>query len=209
MNKPIEAICVITNSKNITGYILLKEDLENKETIIKIRLKDVPPGKHGFHIHASGDLRHGCKTLCSHYNPYNKQHGVEATCSLNSRVEATCSQRHRVEATCSLNSRVEATCSLNSRVEATCSQRHRDIKSKNRHVGDLGNIKPNKDGIVNKIIRDKLVKLRGKYSVIGRSMVIHEDADDLGLVNNKESLKTGNAGKRIACGIIGYLKKFV
>ena len=50
---------------------------------------------------------------------------------------------------------------------------------------------------------DNLVKLSGKYSVIGRSMIIHEDEDDLGKGGNEESLKTGNAGKRIACGIIG------
>ena len=156
-NKPIEAVCVITNSKKkINGHIIFKEDLNNKETLIKINLSNVPLGKHGFHIHTSGDLRDGCKSLCSHYNPFNKTHG--------------------------------------------------DISSKNRHVGDLGNIKPNKDGIVKKTLKDKLIKLRGKYSIIGRSVIIHEGEDDLGLGNNKESLKTGNAGKRIACGVIGYSK---
>lgn len=78
--------------------------------------------------------------------------------------------------------------------------------SKERHVGDLGNVKSNKNKIVNMIMSDKLIKLRGKYSIIGRSVVIHEKEDDLGLGNNKESLITGNAGKRILCGIIGYSK---
>ena len=50
----------------------------------------------------------------------------------------------------------------------------------------------------------KKVKLRGKYSVIGRSIVIHQKEDDLGNGNDEESLKTGNAGKRIACGVIGF-----
>ena len=35
--------------------------------------------------------------------------------------------------------------------------------------------KANKNGIVKMKISDKLVKLRGKYNVIGRSIVIHED----------------------------------
>ena len=52
-------------------------------------------------------------------------------------------------------------------------------------------------------MNDKLVKLKGKYSVIGRAFVIHQKEDDLGKGDNKESLVTGNAGKRIACGIIG------
>ena len=51
---------------------------------------------------------------------------------------------------------------------------------------------------------DNLVKLWGPYSVIGRSIVIHEDPDDFGLGGHPDSLKTGHAGKRIVCGIIGY-----
>ena len=75
-----------------------------------------------------------------------------------------------------------------------------------RHVGDLGNILANKKGIVKSIIYDKIVKLRGKYSVIGRSIVIHEDIDDLGRGGFKDSKTTGHSGKRIACSIIGYSK---
>ena len=51
---------------------------------------------------------------------------------------------------------------------------------------------------------DNLVKITGKYSVMARSMVIHEKEDNLGKGDNEESLINGNAGKRIVCGIIGY-----
>ena len=43
--------------------------------------------------------------------------------------------------------------------------------------------------------------------IIGRSIIIHEDEDDCGTGPNAESLKTGNAGKRIACAVIGYSKE--
>ena len=53
------------------------------------------------------------------------------------------------------------------------------------------------------VIYDNLVKLKGKYSVIGRSIVIHSKEDDLGKGNNKESLITGNSGSRLDCAVIG------
>ena len=43
-------------------------------------------------------------------------------------------------------------------------------------------------------------------SVIGRSIVIHNGIDDLGLGGTDESLKTGSAGSRMACAIISRVK---
>ena len=57
-------------------------------------------------------------------------------------------------------------------------------------------------------MEDGLVKLRGtKANVIGRSVVIHEDMDDLGMGGHNDSLTTGHAGKRITCAVIGYSKR--
>ena len=79
---------------------------------------------------------------------------------------------------------------------------------KNRHVGDLGNIQTNGKGEAKYTFYDNIIKLRGsKSNIIGRGLIIHEDEDDCGHGNNAESLKTGNAGKRIACAVIGYSKE--
>jgi len=72
-----------------------------------------------------------------------------------------------------------------------------------RHMGDLGNITVDKDGNVNQTIIDDEITLIGKYSVVGRSIVVHADIDDLGKGNSPLSLTTGNSGDRIACGVIG------
>jgi Cu-Zn family superoxide dismutase len=79
---------------------------------------------------------------------------------------------------------------------------------KTRHVGDLGNIKTNNKGEAKYTFYDNIIKLRGtKSNIIGRGLIIHEDKDDCGNGENAESLKTGNAGKRIACAVIGYSKE--
>jgi Cu-Zn family superoxide dismutase len=86
-------------------------------------------------------------------------------------------------------------------------KQHGCAPSKDRHVGDLGNIYTDKNGDATYTYYDNLIKLRGsKCNIIGRGLVIHEDEDDCGKGGNAESLKTGNAGKRIACAVIGYSK---
>ncbi|KAL9968885.1 hypothetical protein ACROYT_G021029 [Oculina patagonica] len=72
-----------------------------------------------------------------------------------------------------------------------------------RHYGDLGNITADKDGKAKIDMTDKLVSIIGKDSVVGRTIVVHAKVDDLGKGGDEESLKTGNAGARWACGVIG------
>lgn len=78
---------------------------------------------------------------------------------------------------------------------------HGDLNSPSSHLGDLGNLTIRR-GVINQSILAKKVRLSGKYSIIGRSLVIHSREDDLGLGGNKKSLETGNSGPRILCGVI-------
>lgn len=66
-----------------------------------------------------------------------------------------------------------------------------------------GNIEAAADGIARIHIEDRLVKVIGATSIIGRSVVVHADVDDLGKGGHELSLTTGNAGGRVACGVIG------
>ncbi len=72
-----------------------------------------------------------------------------------------------------------------------------------RHAGDLGNIETDANGVAKGSKTDHLVKLFGSTSILGRTIVVHSDIDDLGKGGHPDSLKTGNAGTRSACGVIG------
>jgi len=79
---------------------------------------------------------------------------------------------------------------------------------KERHVGDLGNLKTNSKGEAKYTFYDNVIKLRGtKSNIIGRGLIIHADRDDCGQGGQSDSLTTGHAGKRIACAVIGYSKE--
>ncbi|KAK7192078.1 superoxide dismutase [Paraphaeosphaeria sporulosa] len=80
---------------------------------------------------------------------------------------------------------------------------HGAPSDENRHVGDLGNFKTDGQGNAKGSVTDKLIKLIGQDSVIGRTIVVHGGTDDLGKSDHPESKKTGNAGTRPACGVIG------
>ncbi|HEX5272475.1 MAG TPA: superoxide dismutase family protein [Gemmataceae bacterium] len=68
-----------------------------------------------------------------------------------------------------------------------------------RHTGDLGNIKAGDDGVATIDKTDKVIKLSGPNSIVGRGLIVHAKKDDY-------SQPTGNAGGRVAQGVIGVAK---
>ena len=157
MSKPVVAIAVF-DSKKIKGIVRFTEDLKNNNVIIDIDIQGLKKnGLHGFHVHECGDMSEQCESMCSHFNPFNNEHGGP--------------------------------------------------DSKVRHVGDLGNLKTNEQGIAKYLIHDNMIKLRGtKSNIIGRGLIIHADEDDCGKGDFPDSLTTGHSGKRIACAVIGYAR---
>lgn len=124
----------------------------------------------------------GCTSAGPHFNPFNKEHGAPS--------------------------------------------------DTDRHVGDLGNIVAGSDGVAKIEICDSVISLSGSLNVIGRTLVVnivtwkrfdvfdlhlvlrnslfilkvHADPDDLGKGGHELSKSTGNAGARLACGVIGITK---
>jgi Cu-Zn family superoxide dismutase len=70
----------------------------------------------------------------------------------------------------------------------------------NRHVGDLGNIVANQDSVAHFEWVDHMLELNGAFTIAGRAVIVHAGEDDL------VSQPTGDAGPRVACGVIGIAK---
>ena len=74
----IKAIAVFPSQPNktsIKGSIEFTESSRSNNIIIDIHLSGIKPGKHGFHIHETGNLLDDCKSCKSHFNPFGKNHG--------------------------------------------------------------------------------------------------------------------------------------
>jgi Cu-Zn family superoxide dismutase len=147
-----KAICCLIN-ENINVIVSFSQTYRG--IIIKADVIDLPPGKHGFHIHRSGNLLKGCDSACDHWNPFNKEHGSAI--------------------------------------------------GEERHAGDLGNIEKGKK--YKYFLKGLSISgsTNPKKNLLGRSVIIHADEDDLGLTDHPFSKTTGNSGKRIICAIIGLL----
>lgn len=72
-----------------------------------------------------------------------------------------------------------------------------DIK---RHVGDLGNLEADSEGKAHYERIDNHISFSGSHSIVGLAVIIHAGEDDFA------SQPTGNAGARVACGVIGVAK---
>ena len=141
---------------NITGSLFLEQGPYG--VFIKGEILGLGPGRHGFHVHMTGDTGDNCKAAGGHFNPDQQEHSSP--------------------------------------------------RSLSRHAGDLGNILTLQGSPVTFVsLVDSGVTLGdgGERDIAGRAVVVHAGEDDLGLGKGdlaEESKKTGNAGPRVACGII-------
>lgn len=75
-------------------------------------------------------------------------------------------------------------------------QPHAAREAPARHAGDLGNVEADASGKVQIKIIDPKLRLDGPESIVGKAVIVHEKADDY------TTQPTGNAGGRVACGVV-------
>lgn len=66
----------------------------------------------------------------------------------------------------------------------------------NSHVGDMGNIKADASGKAHVEVTLAAATISGKNAILGRGVIVHANPD-------KFTQPVGDAGGRIACGVIG------
>lgn len=79
-------------------------------------------------------------------------------------------------------------------------KKHGGPNDTERHVGDLGNLEADKEGVADLKMVDSVIQLNGPNSIIGRAIIVHAGEDDL------TTQPTGDAGARAAAGVIGIAK---
>jgi len=144
---PTKAVAVLVSKSesDVKGMIMLQQ--HKGYVHVTGEVKNLTPGKHGFHIHEFGDISSADgKSTGGHFNPADTDHGSPGQKS---------------------------------------------------HVGDLGNITANEDGVAKVDIQAKGLML---HTVFGRAFVVHAGEDDL------KSQPSGAAGARVAVGVIGVAK---
>ena len=73
-NTSLKAVCVLVGDKsNVKGIIKFSQI--NHKVKINYHIEGLSNGLHGFHVHEYGDLTDGCTSSCSHFNPFNVEHG--------------------------------------------------------------------------------------------------------------------------------------
>jgi Cu-Zn family superoxide dismutase len=179
---------------NLTGHIVFRQESPKDLVNISIELSGLPPGLHGFHVHEKGlevlstmpQMENICNALGGHFNPTGSAHG--------SPLNWWNMERH---------------------VGDLCN-----------------NILVDERGVCSLNFYDTLVSLdpNSPNCILNKSIVIHHGTDDLGRMGTttpmpfitdmgyfggggaieyysdkakiEESRKTGNAGGRLACGLI-------
>lgn len=148
---PLTAKAVLVDTKGVkVGEAKLEETPQGVKIAVKV--ENLPPGVHAFHIHEKGVCAAPDFTSAgAHFNPHGKKHGLK--------------------------------------------------NPQGPHAGDLPNLNVGPDGKASLETVAALVTLKeGKPNSLlqpgGTSLVIHANPDD------DVTDPAGNAGPRIACGVI-------
>jgi Cu-Zn family superoxide dismutase len=74
-----------------------------------------------------------------------------------------------------------------------------DSAPESHHVGDLGNLSADRQGVAQLSLTDRELAFDGENGVAGRAVIVHAQPDDM------ETQPSGAAGPRVACGVVAMI----
>jgi Cu-Zn family superoxide dismutase len=195
-----KAICIIEND-DLHASITFNQKSNGTEITFDIKSnKDAGDEIHAIHIHEFGDLSNGCISTGSHYNPDNKNHG-SIIYSKNNRHVGDLINNFQYN-------------KITNRFLLT----YTDSKVKVKDIIGRAIVihkYPDDYGLKGQINEDKKLVFYKEMSLTELKQFSKErgyktdnkfDKEFYVKKLNGESLKTGNAGGRIGCGVIGISK---
>jgi Cu-Zn family superoxide dismutase len=150
-------VSIINTERKEVGQVSITDAPNGVIVGLSLREKPagIPPGVHGFHIHAVGKCEPPFESAGDHFAPQKNRHGF--------------------------------------------------LSKTGRHAGDLPNIHVPESGALSIEFYVPEVSLKGGKNALldqdGAALVIHAQKDDY------RTEPSGNAGARIACGVIGSSMK--
>jgi len=74
---------------------------------------------------------------------------------------------------------------------------HGNAQPADGHAGDMPNLKADANGVAKATFESsRMTVAPGNHSIVGKGLIVHKDPDDY------KTQPTGNAGARLACGVI-------
>lgn len=142
----------VRNAKGeMVGSLALAQEPDGVR--VTVEASNLPPGFHGFHIHAVGKCEAPFTSAGGHFNPAGQSHS--------------------------------------------------------HHAGDLPNLLVSADGRASMVVKTARFKLADLFDADGSALIIHADPDNHANIPSRYrpdpdagTLATGDAGGRIACGVI-------
>ena len=185
-----QAICVLNFTDDRKGLLYFYIEYGKLHMLGLFKNIGLRYGKlKGLHIHKCGDLSNGCESACAHYDPNNEHHG-----SLNSK------HRHSGDLGKGTKRYIQKLEDINNIILTYLENTNSQLCAK-----IMGNHEMLSAQLENEI-RNDLIELRKnqKDKTINK---INEKIRKFVISKIAESKKTGNSGKRIGCGVIGYCEK--
>jgi len=195
-------MAIATFTGKIKGFVKFLPLIANaKKTEVTICLRGLRPGSvHAIHIHEYGDLRGGCKTTGGHWNPTNTTHGS---------YQVPSRPRHLGDLINNVEGDPEGKVCV-SFVES--GYEFGDLYGRAIVLHTLGDdlglqgvsLRNNATDVVpySAFSREALGSLCRARGYFG-AMVYEKSREELLEELNAQSLKTGNAGGRMTCAVIG------